>query len=163
MAIGRLLARDVPHSAPLSSSSNYAGIASLLDATLWFLFHQQRSNDLRECICVTALTDWIPMATSVSPSTIVKFLITRHPVAIQVEANWRSSPFPGLRKLTCEYCDGMLTIQGQVTSYYLKQMARVTARELFPEARLRNGIEVAPGKPSAGQPHLSTAAPPAIA
>ena len=87
------------------------------------------------------------MTTSVSPSTIVKFLITRHPVAMQVEANWRSSPFPGLRKLTCEYCDGVLIIRGQVTSYYLKQMAQVTARELFPAVRLSNCTEVVPGKP----------------
>ncbi len=52
------------------------------------------------------------------------------------------SPIPALRKLTLAESDTTVTIQGQVTSYYLKQLAQETILPLLDGRQLLNCVQV---------------------
>jgi hypothetical protein len=54
----------------------------------------------------------------------------------------RSSPLPALRKLTLDESETSVTIQGQVTSYYLKQLAQETILPLLDGRQLHNRVQV---------------------
>lgn len=54
----------------------------------------------------------------------------------------RSSPIPALRKLTVAESETTVTIQGQVTSYYLKQLAQETILPLLDGRQLLNRVQV---------------------
>lgn len=54
----------------------------------------------------------------------------------------RRSPIPALRKLTLEESDSSVTIQGQVSSYYLKQLAQETILPLRDGRQLLNRVQV---------------------
>jgi hypothetical protein len=52
------------------------------------------------------------------------------------------SPFPALRKLTLEENENSIIIQGQVSSYYLKQLAQETLLPLLDGRQLLNRVQV---------------------
>ncbi len=54
----------------------------------------------------------------------------------------RRSPIPALRKLSLDENETTVTIQGQVTSYYLKQLAQETILPLLDGRQLLNGVHV---------------------
>jgi len=54
----------------------------------------------------------------------------------------RRSPFPALRKLTLEESASNVIIQGQVNSYYLKQLAQETILPLLDGRSLLNRVHV---------------------
>lgn len=54
----------------------------------------------------------------------------------------RRSPIPALRKLTLEENEHSVTIQGQVGSYYLKQLAQETILPLLDGRQLLNRVHV---------------------
>lgn len=54
----------------------------------------------------------------------------------------RGSPIPALRKLALEENDGSVTIQGKVSSYYLKQLAQETILPLLDGRKLFNRVQV---------------------
>jgi hypothetical protein len=54
----------------------------------------------------------------------------------------RRSPIPALRKLTLDEDESTITIQGQVTSYYLKQLAQETILPLLDGRHLLNRVHV---------------------
>jgi hypothetical protein len=54
----------------------------------------------------------------------------------------RRSPIPALRKLTLEENENSIIIQGQVTSYYLKQLAQETILPLLDGRQLLNRVQV---------------------
>lgn len=54
----------------------------------------------------------------------------------------RRSPIPALRKLTLTESDTTITIQGQVSSYYLKQLAQETILPLLDGRQLLNRVQV---------------------
>jgi hypothetical protein len=54
----------------------------------------------------------------------------------------RRSPFPALRKLTLEENENSIVIQGQVSSYYLKQLAQETLLPLLDGRQLVNRVQV---------------------
>lgn len=54
----------------------------------------------------------------------------------------RRSPIPALRKLTLTEDESSITICGQVTSYYLKQLAQETILPLLDGRRLFNRVHV---------------------
>ena len=57
----------------------------------------------------------------------------------------RSGPYPALKKLSCDYRDGVLVLRGCVPSYYLKQIAQeVVAHQVKGMGRLDNQIQVLP-------------------
>lgn len=42
----------------------------------------------------------------------------------------QASGYPALRNLTCEYHEGVLAIRGNVSSFYLKQLAHTLVRKV---------------------------------
>ncbi|MGH7170108.1 MAG: BON domain-containing protein [Gemmataceae bacterium] len=54
----------------------------------------------------------------------------------------RHSPIPALRKLTLEESESSVIIQGQVSSYYLKQLAQESILPLLDGRQLLNRVHV---------------------
>lgn len=54
------------------------------------------------------------------------------------------SPYRPLQRLACEVQHGVLHLRGRVPTFYLKQIALVTVRELAGSYRVVNEIEVGP-------------------
>jgi hypothetical protein len=54
----------------------------------------------------------------------------------------RHSPIPALRKLSVVESESAVTIQGKVSSYYLKQLAQETILPLLDGRELRNRTQV---------------------
>jgi osmotically-inducible protein OsmY len=48
-------------------------------------------------------------------------------VVAQVERELRESPYLSLRRIKCEYHEGVLTLRGNVSTYYVKQLAQTIA------------------------------------
>jgi CheY-like chemotaxis protein len=64
----------------------------------------------------------------------------------QVQGDLRGSPYEAVRRVECRLRDGVLTLWGQVSSYYLKQLAQeVARRRLADAARIRNTLQVVTG------------------
>jgi osmotically-inducible protein OsmY len=65
--------------------------------------------------------------------------------AIEAEARSRlqTSGYPQLRKVSCEFHEGVLTLQGQVSTFHLKQIAQTLVRRLEGVGEINNGLEVA--------------------
>lgn len=63
-------------------------------------------------------------------------------LAIAALCRLRSSHSIELRRLLCEMRDRTLIIRGQVSSYYLKQLAQETVRSLAGESKIVNRLEV---------------------
>lgn len=47
---------------------------------------------------------------------------------LEIAAELKRSPYYSLRRITCEFRNGVLTIQGRVPSYFLKQLALALAQ-----------------------------------
>lgn len=54
----------------------------------------------------------------------------------------RSSPYPVLRILTCEFRRGHLIVYGTVPTYYMKQMAQETVRPVAGVKKITNHVSV---------------------
>ena len=63
-------------------------------------------------------------------------------VAQAMEGLLRRSPYFELRSVSCECHEGVLTLQGRVPSYYLKQLAQALLSELPGVAQIDNRVEV---------------------
>jgi hypothetical protein len=68
-------------------------------------------------------------------------MITSSPADI-AEQIFRESPYHAIRDLKCNFRDGVLTIAGRVPSYYLKQLAQSTVRDLNGVRHILNLTEV---------------------
>jgi osmotically-inducible protein OsmY len=53
-----------------------------------------------------------------------------------------------LRRVSCEYSDGLLTLRGRLPSYYFKQVAQEMAARVPGVGHVENRIEVVPGEGS---------------
>lgn len=62
----------------------------------------------------------------------------------QVATCLMESAFTGLRKVGCEARDGVVTLHGRVSSFYLKQLATATAGKASGVRQVRNAIHVRP-------------------
>jgi hypothetical protein len=69
-------------------------------------------------------------------------LISPPPVQSRAAAALRQSPIPALRKLSVEETDGAVVIQGNVSSYYLKQLAQETIMPMLGGRELLNQVAV---------------------
>jgi hypothetical protein len=59
------------------------------------------------------------------------------------ERGLRSSRYPALQTVSCDYQDGVLILRGCLPTYYLKQMAQeVVAHQFDKVERLENHIQV---------------------
>ena len=64
------------------------------------------------------------------------------------ELGLRSSPYPALKAISCEYQGGVLVLRGCLPTYYLKQMAQeVVAHQCGTEEQLENRIQVVQPSP----------------
>jgi osmotically-inducible protein OsmY len=70
-------------------------------------------------------------------------------LAVQTDAQsqLRNSGYPELRLVSCEFHEGVLTLRGRVSTFYLKQVAQTLIRELDGVEQVNNRVEVA------AQPH----------
>ncbi len=66
-------------------------------------------------------------------------------VAIQTEAQsrLRKSAYHELRLVSCGFHQGVLSLRGHVSSFYLKQVAQTLVRELDGVREINNRLEVA--------------------
>jgi osmotically-inducible protein OsmY len=61
----------------------------------------------------------------------------------QVQTDLREACYHAIRRVKCQLHSGVLTLQGQVPSYYYKQLAQVVAhRRLSGAALVQNRLEV---------------------
>ncbi len=69
-----------------------------------------------------------------------------HELARAAEAELGASGYDALRRVACEFRDGILTLRGRVATFYLKQVAQCTLRDfVLTHAaidRIDNQIEV---------------------
>jgi hypothetical protein len=56
----------------------------------------------------------------------------------------RSSPYPALKHVSCEWLDGVLVLRGCLPSYYLKQLAQEAVASLEGVGRIDNQTQVVP-------------------
>jgi len=63
-------------------------------------------------------------------------------VAQALEGLLRRSPYFELRSVSCECHEGVLTLQGRVPSYYLKQLAQSLLSEVPGVVQIDNRVEV---------------------
>ena len=54
----------------------------------------------------------------------------------------RSNSYPALRKITCDFLNGVLILRGCVETYYLKQLAQEVVASLAEPGRIDNQIQV---------------------
>jgi osmotically-inducible protein OsmY len=57
------------------------------------------------------------------------------------------SPYHCIRRVRCSLADGILTLAGQVPSFYLKQLAQISVRRLEGVRQISNRIEVPTASP----------------
>lgn len=75
-------------------------------------------------------------------------------VEAQVQTDLRESCYQAIRAVTCQLDRGVLTLRGQVSSYYHKQLAQVVAhRRVAGAAVVRNDLEVV--EPAASGRHAT--------
>ena len=65
----------------------------------------------------------------------------------------RRSVYPEIRRVTCEFHEGMLFLRGRVSSYYLKQVAQAVVLKMGSFEELNNQLEVLTPSP-AGQGNI---------
>ena len=63
-------------------------------------------------------------------------------VATEARKCLHQSPHALLRKITCEFSDGVLVLRGQVPSFYHKQLAQEAIVHVKGVSRVVNEIEV---------------------
>lgn len=64
-------------------------------------------------------------------------------VQAQAQSRLRGSCYRQLHLVSCEFHEGVLTLRGHVSSFYLKQLAQTLIRELDGVAQINNRLEVA--------------------
>jgi osmotically-inducible protein OsmY len=68
----------------------------------------------------------------------------QHPSEAKAEAALRASPYVPLHHVVCHWQDGVLTIQGRVPSFYLKQLAQTMAGSVDGIDSVDNRLDVVP-------------------
>jgi osmotically-inducible protein OsmY len=63
-------------------------------------------------------------------------------IAAIAEARLMSSPHPALRKVFCNYEDGVLVLRGRLNSFFHAQLAQETVRKVEGVERVVNQIEI---------------------
>ncbi len=75
--------------------------------------------------------------------------ITGHAAHELAQDCLRRSPYPAVRRVSCEYCEGVLVLRGRLPSYYHKQVAQEAVARLEGVTGIVNEVEVViePGSP----------------
>lgn len=66
----------------------------------------------------------------------------RESTCVEVERVLNSSSHIGLRRVRCRCTDGVVTLSGQVASYYLKQVAQAIVGRLPAVRQIHNELSV---------------------
>jgi osmotically-inducible protein OsmY len=71
--------------------------------------------------------------------------LSEEKAAIEAEAQSRlqTSGYAQLRKILCEFHEGVLTLRGHVSTFHLKQVAQTLVRKLEGVGEINNRVEVA--------------------
>jgi osmotically-inducible protein OsmY len=77
-------------------------------------------------------------------------LATSQAVQEVARAKLQRSAYQEIRKLTCDFHEGVLTLRGRVSSYYLKQVAQTLVFRLDGVGELNNRLEVGSPPPPGG-------------
>jgi osmotically-inducible protein OsmY len=64
-------------------------------------------------------------------------------IEAMARADLRRSPYAELWRITCEYHEGILTLRGHVSSFYMKQIAQTIVLRVDGVERVVNRVEVA--------------------
>ena len=64
-------------------------------------------------------------------------------IEAEVRSRLETSGYPQLRKVSCEFHEGVLTLRGQVSTFHLKQVAQTLIRRLESVGEINNRLEVA--------------------
>lgn len=67
-------------------------------------------------------------------------------IAALAEQRLRSARYADFRRVTCRFADGALTLTGVVASFYLKQVAQATVRQIEEVSHIENFIRVCSGR-----------------
>lgn len=62
----------------------------------------------------------------------------------------RAYTYPGMRSLSVSYSDGIVTLRGEVTTYYHKQVAQESVRRIVGIVTIVNLVDVRVAKPVTG-------------
>ena len=62
----------------------------------------------------------------------------------------RAQTYPGMRSLSVDYSDGVVTLRGEVTTYYHKQVAQESVRRIAGIVTIINLVDVRVAKPMTG-------------
>jgi osmotically-inducible protein OsmY len=70
--------------------------------------------------------------------------LSKDAITVQAEAQLRlrRSGYRDLHSISCEFHEGVLTLRGRVSTFYLKQLAQTLIRELDDVAEINNRLEV---------------------
>ena len=64
-------------------------------------------------------------------------------IQAEAQSRLRRSGYHELRLVSCEFHEGVLTLRGRVSSYYLKQVAQELVRQVDGAEEVNNRLEVA--------------------
>jgi osmotically-inducible protein OsmY len=70
----------------------------------------------------------------------------------QLEQQFRATPYRELVRVVCRFQRGTVTLDGEVSSYYLKQIAQTLAKHVHGVTRVVNRVGVRPCGPVNGRP-----------
>lgn len=65
-----------------------------------------------------------------------------NPVAVVATARLKASPYLAIRKLACEYHEGILVLRGCLHRYFYKQLAQEAVARIDNVTQVVNQIEV---------------------
>ena len=65
-------------------------------------------------------------------------------VTVAAQARLMRTPYLELHQVLCEFHEGVFTLRGRVSRYYLKQVAQNAVRRLDGVAEIDNQLKVAP-------------------
>ena len=68
----------------------------------------------------------------------------RQVVQAEAHSRLRNSGYHELRLISCDFHEGVLTLRGQVSRFYLKQVAQELIRRLDGAEEINNRLEVIP-------------------
>jgi osmotically-inducible protein OsmY len=79
-------------------------------------------------------------------------------VAEQAERCLRCNAYLALKNVSCDYCEGVLTLRGCLPTYYLKQMAQTAVAQVEGVRQVVNLIQVTTPPSFPRAPHFLTPA-----
>jgi osmotically-inducible protein OsmY len=71
------------------------------------------------------------------------FALLFQEIAEIAQAALRRSAYVELRNVSCDFSGGVLTLQGRVPTYYLKQLAQASVADVPGVVEIHNRVEVA--------------------